>query len=107
MMDTRNSILEFTYLGSTISSNGCTDDERQRRMAKASASFGPLRQRFWNNHHVSMRSKGKTYGEIVLPTLLIWSRCLDRVQTTEISAYLHDAAFAFVYEDNLDGQSDK
>ena len=38
-----NSVLEFTYLGSTISSDGCIDDEIQRRMAKASASFGRLR----------------------------------------------------------------
>ena len=35
-----NSVLEFTYLGSTISSDGCIDDEIQRRMAKASSSFG-------------------------------------------------------------------
>ena len=32
-----NSVLEFTYLESTISSNGCIDDEIQWRMAKASA----------------------------------------------------------------------
>ena len=49
---------EFTYLGSTISSNGHIYDEIQRRMAKASASFGRLRQRLWNNHDVSMRVKG-------------------------------------------------
>ena len=65
-----NSVLEFTYLGSTISSNGCIDDEIQRRMAKASASFGRLRQRLWNSHHVSMRVKGKIYRAIVLSTLL-------------------------------------
>ena len=64
-----NSVLEFTYLGSTISSNGCIDDEIQRRMAKASASFGRLRQRLWNNHHVSMRVKGKICRAIVLSTL--------------------------------------
>ena len=29
-----NSVLEFTYLGSTISSDGCIYDEIQRRMAK-------------------------------------------------------------------------
>ena len=34
-----NSVLEFAYLGSTVSSNGCIDDEIQRRMAKASASI--------------------------------------------------------------------
>ena len=50
-----NSLLEFTYLGSTISSNGGIDDEIQRRNAKASAYFGRLRQILWNNHHVSMR----------------------------------------------------
>ena len=63
-----NSVMEFTYLGSAISSNGCIDDEIQRRMAKAGASFG--RQRLWNNHHVSMRVKGKIYHAIVLSTLL-------------------------------------
>ena len=65
-----NSVLEFTYLGSTISSNGCIDDEIQRRMAKGSASFGRLRQRLWNNHNVSMWVKGKIYRAIVLSTLL-------------------------------------
>ena len=65
-----NSVLEFTYLGSTISSNGCIDDEIQRRMAKANASFGRLRKRLWNNHHVSMRVKCKIYRAIVLSTLL-------------------------------------
>ena len=65
-----NSVLEFTYLGNTISSNGCIDDEIQRRMAKPSASFGRLRQRLWNNHHVSMQVKGKIYRAIVLSTLL-------------------------------------
>ena len=53
-----NPVLEFTYLGNTIPSNGCIDDEIERRMAKASASFGRLRQRLWNNHHGSMRVKG-------------------------------------------------
>ena len=63
-----NSVLAFTYLGSTISCNGCIDDEIQRRVAKTSASFGRLRQRLWNNHYVSV--KGKTYDVIVLSTLL-------------------------------------
>ena len=40
-----NYVLEFTYLGSFISSDGCIDDEIQRRMPKASASFGRLGQR--------------------------------------------------------------
>ena len=55
-----NAVLKFTYLGSTTPSNGRIDDEIQARMAKASASIGRLRQILWNNHHVSMRVKGKT-----------------------------------------------
>ena len=65
-----NCVLEFTYIGSTISSIGRIDDEIQRRMAKPRASFGRLRQRLWNNHHVSMRVKGEIYRAIVLSTLL-------------------------------------
>ena len=65
-----NSVLEFTCLGSTISGNGCIDVEIPRRMSKASASFSRLRQKLWNNHHVSMRVKGKIYRAIVLSTLL-------------------------------------
>ena len=56
-----NSVLEFTYIESTISNYGCIDDEIQSRMAKPIASFGRLRQRLWNNHHVSMRIKNTTY----------------------------------------------
>ena len=98
-----NSVLEFTYLGSTISSDGCIDDEIQRRMAKASASFGRLRQRLWNNHHVSMRVKGKIYRAIVLSTLLYgaeaWTVYIRQVKK------LH--AFMIDHEDKMDGQSDK
>ena len=34
------------------------DNDIQKRMAKASAYFGRLRQRFWHNQHVSLRVKG-------------------------------------------------
>ena len=61
-----NPVPEFPYLGSTISSIGCIDVEIPMRMAKASASFGRLRQRLWNNHHVSMRVKRNIYRVIVL-----------------------------------------
>ena len=85
-----NSVLEFTYLGSTISSDGCIDDEIQRRMAKASASFGRLRQRLWNNHHVSMRVKGKIYRAIVLSTLLCGAEAwtVYRRQVKKLHAFM-------------------
>jgi len=65
-----NSVLEFTYLGSTLSSKGCIGDAIQTMMVKASASFGRLHQRLWNNHHVSMRAKGKLHRTLVPTTLL-------------------------------------
>ncbi|KAK3514603.1 hypothetical protein QTP70_021515 [Hemibagrus guttatus] len=65
-----NSVPEFTYLGSTVTKDGQIDAEIQRRMAKASASFGRLHQRLWNNHHVSMKVKGKIYRAVVISTLL-------------------------------------
>ena len=50
----------------------------QRRMAKASASFGRLRQRLWNNHHVVVRVKGNIYRAIVLSyTELRPGQCTD------------------------------
>ena len=85
-----NSVLEFTYIGSTISCNGYVDDEIQRRMAKASASFDRLRQRLWNNHHVSMRVKGKIYRAIVLSALLYGAEAwtVYRRQVKKLHAFM-------------------
>ena len=85
-----NSALEFTYLGSTISSDGCIDYEIQRRMAKASVSFGRLRQRLWNNHHVPMRVKGKIYRASVLSTLLYGAEAwtVYRRQVKKLHAFM-------------------
>ena len=85
-----NSVLEFTYLGSTISSDERIDAEIQRRMARASASFGRLRQRLWHNHHVSTRVKGKIYCAIVLSTLLYGAEAwtVYRRQVKKLQAFM-------------------
>ena len=85
-----NPVLEFTYLGRTISSNGCIDDERQRRMVKAGTSIGRLRQRLWNNYHVSMRVKGKIYRVIVLSTLQYGAEAwtMYRRQVNKLHAFM-------------------
>ena len=54
---TLNPVQEFTSLGSTIARDGHTEAELQKRMSKASMSFGRLRERLWNNHNVSIRVK--------------------------------------------------
>ena len=59
-------------------------------MAKASASFGRLRQRLWNNHYVSMRVKGKIYRVIVLSTLLYGAEAwtVYRRQVKKLHAFM-------------------
>ena len=85
-----NSVLEITYLGSTRSGNGYIDEEIHRRMANASASFGRLRQRLWNNHHVSMRVKGKIYRALVLTTNLygVEAWTVNRRQVKKLNAFM-------------------
>ena len=74
----------------------------------ASACFGRLRQRLWNNPHVSMRVKGKIYHEVVLSILLCGAEAwtVYRRQVKRV-ACLHDAISAFDHEDNLDRQNVK
>ena len=67
---TQNHVKEFTYFGSIIASDGHIEAELQKRMSKASMSFGRLRERLWNNHNVPIRVKGKIYRAIILSTLL-------------------------------------
>ena len=66
------------------------DDEIQRRMTKASAPFGRLRQRLWNNHHVSKRLRGKIYRAIVLSTLLFGAEAwtVYRRQVKKLHAFM-------------------
>ena len=58
--------------------------------AKASTSFGRLRQRLWNNHHVSMRVKGKIYRAIVLSILLYGAEAwtVYRRQVKQLHAFM-------------------
>ena len=65
-----NPMKELMYLGSIIASDGHIEAELQKRVSKASMSFGRLRERLWNNHNVSIRVKGKINRAIILSTLL-------------------------------------
>ena len=53
-------------------------------MAKASAYFGRLRQRLWNNHHVSMRVKGKIFRAIVHLRSIMMITWMDKMINKEI-----------------------
>ena len=67
---TLNPVKEFTYCDGIIASDGHIEAELQKRMSKASMSFGRLKKRLWNNCNVSIRVKGKIYRAIILSTLL-------------------------------------
>ena len=60
----------FKYLESTVSENARLEDELSLRMGRASAVFGSVRDRLWNNRYVSIRVKCKVYRETVVATLL-------------------------------------
>ena len=85
-----NFVLEFTYLGSSISSDRRIDAEIQRRLAKGSVSLSRLRRRLWNNHHVSMRAKGKIHRTLVPTTLLYGAEAwtVYRRQVKKLHAFM-------------------
>lgn len=66
----------------------------KKKMAKASASFGRLRQRLWNSHHPTTNVKGKIYQAVVTSTLLHGTEILGSVRTScEEALCLYHTAF--------------
>ena len=61
---------KFTYLGSTLSRIVHIHDEVNARIAKASAAFGRLHARIWDQSGIRLDTKLKVYRSMVLPTLL-------------------------------------
>ena len=81
---------DFTYLGSTVSNTAKIDKEIRNRLGKASAAFGKLQQRLWNNRHVSIRVKCKVYRAVVLSCLLYGAEAwtIYRTQVKKLSAFM-------------------
>ena len=61
---------KFSYLGSTISSNGNIDAEISNRIQSTASAFGKLRSRLWDQRGIRLKTKTKVYSAIVMPTLL-------------------------------------
>ena len=60
----------FTYLGCTLTSNNSLDKEISNRIAKASAAFGRLRKRVWDERGLKTETKCAVYRAVVLSALL-------------------------------------
>ena len=61
-----------------------------RNMGRASAVFGNVRERLWNNRHVSIRVKCKVYRVTVVATLLYGAETwtVYRVQVKKLHAHM-------------------
>ena len=66
-------VKEFTYLGSTITSNLSLDNELNKRIGKASGAMAKLSKRVWENNKLSQATKILVYRACILSTLLYGS----------------------------------
>ena len=66
-------VSEFTYLGSTMSSNLSLEPELSRRIGKASAVMSRLSKHVWENKKLTLSTKMKVYQACILSTLLYGS----------------------------------
>ena len=64
---------DFTYLGSSISSNLSLDTELNKRIGNAAAALARLGKRVWDNTMLTIRTKMKVYQAYVLSMLLYGS----------------------------------
>ena len=61
---------QFTYLGSTVSSNLSLDRELDKRIGRASGTMFRLNKRVWSNKLLTTNTKVRVYEACVLSTLL-------------------------------------
>ena len=67
---------QFTYLGSTITTDGTDDLDVQMRIRKAGNAFGCLRKSIFSSCSIGYSStKGKVYCSFILPILLYAAEC--------------------------------
>lgn len=64
----------FTYLGSTVTSEGGADKDIQSRIGKARGAFVKLHN-IWRSRNISRKTKMKLYNSCVLSVLLYGAEC--------------------------------
>ena len=96
---TLQTVSKFTYLGSTLTSDAQLDVEIENRVAKASRSFGRLRNTVRDRKGLKLTTKLKVYRAVVLTSLLYacetWTtyarheRILNRFHIKSLKKILH------------------
>ncbi|KAG7519485.1 hypothetical protein JOB18_009869 [Solea senegalensis] len=89
-------VQQFTYLGSTISSNAKIDKEVDNRLTKANRAFGRLYSRVWSNKHLKKGTKVSVYRAVNASTNVASApsstftgvTTLERAEITSIEAML-------------------
>ena len=71
--ETLKVVRNFKYLGSYISDDCKLDVDIESRVSQASKSFGRLRNRVFDNHHLNLSTKIRVYNAICLSVLLYGS----------------------------------
>jgi hypothetical protein len=54
----------FCYLGSVLSSGASIDNDVSARLSKASAAFGRLMKRLWNDHGIQLATRVAVYKAV-------------------------------------------
>ena len=65
-----NNFDSFAYFVSSLSSSNSLGKEVSNRTAKASASYGRLHKRVWNERRLKLETKSAAYRAVILPALL-------------------------------------
>ena len=83
-----NTVEQFIYFGSVISNDATVAKDVDNRIAKASSSFGCLKERVRQNHSLRLSTKLHVYRAIIVTTLLYgyesWVLYRRQVQLLEL-----------------------
>ena len=85
-------VQDFTYLGSTITSNLSTDVDINKRFGKASSAMSRLTNRVWENGALTRNTSIQVYKACVLSILLYGSETWTSIASTHFTYFTSGAS---------------
>jgi len=80
--DALNEVHQFTYLGSTLTSDCNLDNEVQQRIKLASAAFGRLSHRVFLNHNLNSNDQSRSLQSHLHLYPPLWLRDMDPISSS-------------------------